>query len=102
MGLGIGLQDEWGGQLGMVADPKNLLGRLLPPNDDPLHPMLASIDSYGDTIFNRMQMPRFLSEWSEISAKAQSPEERELVSKIESFARRVQDEAHLYLKFIGD
>ncbi len=64
--------------------------------------MLASIDSYGDTIFNRMQMPRFLSEWSEISANAQSSEERELMLKIEALARRVQNEVHLYLKFIGD
>ena len=102
MGLGIQLQDEWGGQLDMVADPKNFLGQLLPQNDDPLHPMLASIDSYGDTVFNRMQMPRFLSEWLVISVKVQSPEERELVAKIESFARRVQDEVHLYLKVIGD
>jgi hypothetical protein len=102
MGLGIELQDELGGQLDMVADPKNFLGRLLPQNDDPLHPMLASIDSYGDTVFNRMQMPRFLSEWSEISEKAQSPDERELVAKIESLARRVQDDVHLYLKFVGD
>lgn len=102
MGLGIALQDEWGGQLDMVADPKNFLGRLLPQNDDPLHPMLASIDSYGDTVFNRMQMPRFRSEWAEVSAKAQTQEEKELVSKIAEMARRVQDEVHLYLKFIGD
>jgi hypothetical protein len=50
----------------------------------------------------RMQMPRFLSEWSEVSIKAQNPEEQELVAKVEAFARRVQNEAHLYLKFIGD
>lgn len=102
MGLGIELQDEWGGRLETVIDPKNVLGRLLPQSDDPLRPMLASIDSYGDTIFNRMQMPRFLSEWSEISANAQSSEERELMLKIEALARRVQNEVHLYLKFIGD
>ncbi len=102
MGLGIELQDEWGGQLDKVADPKNFLGRLLPQNNDPLYRMLAAIDSYGDTVFNRMQMPRFLTEWSAISAKAQSREERELVEKIEAFARRVEDEVHLYLKFIGD
>ena len=72
MGLGIELRDEWGGQLDTVADPKNFMGRLLPQNDDPLHTILAAIDFYGDTVFNRMQMPRFLLEWSAISAKTQS------------------------------
>ena len=102
MGLEIELQDEWGGRLDTIADPKNFLGRLLPQNDDPLHPILAAIDSYGDTVFNRMQMPRFLSEWSAISAKVQSREEQELISKIAVMAQRVRDEVGLYLKFVGD
>jgi hypothetical protein len=102
MGLGIELQDEWGGKIDAVYDPKNYLGKLLPRNDDDTRPMLASIDPYGDTIFNGIQMRWFLSEWSEISAEAQTPEERELVSKIEAMAHHVRDEVHLYLKFIGD
>jgi hypothetical protein len=28
--------------------------------------MLSGIDLYGDTIFNRLQMPRFLSEWRKL------------------------------------
>ena len=102
MGLGIALQDEWGTELDMVADPKNYLGRLLPEYGDPAHPMLASIDFYADTVFNRMQMERFLTEWTEVSMKARAPEERELISAIERLACRVRDEVHLYLKFIGD
>lgn len=102
MGLEIKLQDEWGGLVESVVDPKNYLGKLLPRNDDDSHPMVAGVDSYGDTVFNRMQMRWFLSEWREISAKAQTPEEQELVSKIEAMARRVRDEVHLYLKFVGD
>jgi hypothetical protein len=102
MGLGIALQDEMGSELAVVVDPKNHLGRLLPPPEDSAHPMLTSIDFYGDTVFNRMQMDRFLAEWADVSAKAFGPEERELVSAIEGLARRCQDEVHLYLKFIGD
>ena len=52
MGIGIALQDESGGQLELVTDPKNFLGRLLPDHGDPAHPMLSSIDFYGDTVFN--------------------------------------------------
>ena len=102
MGLGIALQDEQGSQLDMVADPKNYLGRLLPELGDPTHPILASIDFYGDTVFNRMQMDRFLGEWADVSAKVQTPDEQKLVSAIETLARRCRDEVHLYVKFIGD
>ena len=64
--------------------------------------MLASIDLYGDTTFNRVQMPRFLAEWSIIGTKAQSPDESALVVEIANMARRCADEVHVYLKFIGD
>lgn len=102
MGLEIRLQDEWGQPLESVADPKNYLGKLLPRNDDDNYPMLAGIDSYGDTLFNRMQMRWFLSEWTTVSSNVHTLEERSLVSQIEAMARRVRDEVHLYLKFIGD
>ena len=55
-------------------------GKLLREHGDPTHPMLASIDFYGDTVFNRMQMDRFLEEWAEVSAKANALEEKVLVS----------------------
>ena len=64
--------------------------------------MLASIDPYGDTIFNRLQMERFLSEWVDVAAKPRTSEERTLVQEIEKLAHRCQDEVHVYLKFIGD
>jgi hypothetical protein len=102
MGLGISLQDELGTELDTVIDPKNLLGKLLPEQDDPAHPMLGSIDFYGDTVFNRMQMGRFLAEWADIAAKAGTLEEKTLVTTVGELARRCQDGVHLYLKFIGD
>ena len=103
MGFGIELQDEWGGKIEGVYDPKNLLDALLPDIDaDTLFQMLSSLDPYGDTTFNYLQMRRFLQEWTEVSTKAQSPEEKDLFSKIEHLAKRCQDEVHVYLKFIGD
>src|SRR5687768_9773917 len=102
MELGISLQDELGAELDSIVDPKNVLGKLLPEHDDPAYPILASIDFYGDTVFNRMQMDRFLTEWTDVAAKASTAEERLLLSAIEGMAHRCQDEVHLYLKFIGD
>jgi hypothetical protein len=101
MGLDIELHDERGERLRSVGDPQNLLPRLL-PDDAEAYPMLASIDLYGDTVFNRIQMGRFLREWETVSAKAQSDDERTLVGMIESMGARCRDEVHLYLKFIGD
>ena len=62
MGLVIQLQDESGGVLYSLDDSKNLLKGLLPSNNDVAHPMLASIDPYADTVFNGLQMRRFLPE----------------------------------------
>ena len=102
MGLDIELQDEWGGKIDAAGDPKNLLGRLLPANDDPAYVMLSAIDPYGDTVFNCLQMKRFIAEWASVASKARTEDESELVSKIESLAHRCRDEVHVYLKFIGD
>ena len=102
MGLGIELQDEWGGKIDGVYDPKNLLSTLLPNLDETSHPMLSCIDPYGDTTFNRLQMRWFLPEWAEISRKVQTPEQQALVSSIEALAKRCAEDIHTYLKFIGD
>lgn len=102
MGFEVRLQDEFGGQLDTVADPTNILDLLLPEPGNSEYPMLGSLDPYADTVFNGLQMSWFLAEFVKVLAKAQTPEERELLSKIERMATRARDETHLYLKFIGD
>ncbi len=102
MGLGIELQDERSGRIDSIADPKNLLGPLLRARDDRIFILLSAIDPYGDTILNRIQMERFLSEWTNVASRCKTQEEKELVSKIASLALRCRDEVHLYLKFVGD
>ena len=102
MGLEIVLQTESGAKVDSVADPKNYLGKLLPQIDDESHPLLGGIDPYGDTVFNGIQIRRFLLEWEAVSSNAVTTEERELVSKIEDLALRCRDEVHLYIRFVGD
>ena len=102
MGLEISLQDGEGNELVSIADGNGFLTRLLPFDDDEKHPLLASIDRYGDTIFNRVQMKRFLSEWADISRAAPALQQQALISAVESLARRCQDGPHLYLKFAGE
>src|SRR5512135_69782 len=100
MGQEIVLQTEWGARVDSVVDPQDYLSLLLPQVDDENHPMLAGIDPYGNTIFNTIQMRRFLLEWKDVTAKASTVEERELIARIEEFAIRCRDEVHLYLRFI--
>ena len=102
MGLEIVLQTELGAQVDAVADPKNCLARLLPEIDGQQYPVLGGIDPYGDTLFNGLQMRRFLLEWADVSARASTSEERDLVAKIDELARRCRDEVHLYIRFVGD
>ena len=101
MGLEILLQTESGGQIDSVADATNFLGKLLPQIDDASYPILAEIDPYGDTVFDGSQMRRFLVEWKDVSSRAVTAEERELVSKIEELALRCCDQGDSYVRFIG-
>jgi len=102
MGFNIELQDELGGRIDGVNDPKGLLGKLLPEPGADEYPFIGSLDPYGDTTFNGLQMRRFLSEWAVVSQRATTAEEQALVGNVEALARRCRDEIHVYLKFIGD
>jgi hypothetical protein len=95
MGLEIVLQTESGARIDSVADPQNLLSKLLPQIGNENHPLLGGIDPYGDTVFNRIQMGRFLPEWEAVSSNAVTTDERELVSKVGDLALRCRDEVHL-------
>jgi hypothetical protein len=102
MGFSVELQDESGGKIDDAHDPANLLVGILPNLNDEQFSMLSSLDPYGDTIFNGLQMRRFRPEWTRIASNAKSSEEQELVFRIERMAERCESGVHLYLKFISD
>ncbi len=101
MGFDVNLETERGEVRATVEDPKNLLHRLLEPSISE-EPLLAEIDWNGDTVFNRLQIPRFLSQWEILASHSRSLEEAELVDKVKKLAERCADGVHLYVKFIGD
>src|SRR5438046_3047207 len=88
MGIDVVLIDEFGGKIDEFPDPMGLLVPLFPPEDNPAYPFLASIDPYGDTIFNRMQMKRFLIEWNYVIAQARSDSERDIAEAVQRMASR--------------
>ena len=101
MGFDVNLQKEHGEVLATVEDPKNLLHRLL-ERSQAAKPLLAEIDWNGNTTFNRLQMPRFLSEWQTLAKNSTSAEETKIVDEVKTLAERCAEGVHLYLKFIGD
>jgi hypothetical protein len=102
MAMGVVLQDERGEIVERVLDLQDLLPRLLPDIGSEGYCFLNCIDRYGDTIFNRLQAPRFLSEWERVEARVGSAYERELCNSIRSLFEKVEADMHLYVRFIGD
>lgn len=101
MGFDINLETENGEILVTLGDDRNLLHPLL-DRSLAAEPLLAEIDWNGNTTFNRLQMPRFLAEWAELSKQSKSPEETKLVDDVIHLAERCKNAVHLYLKFVGD
>lgn len=99
MGIDVSLQDECGAVIESLYDEKSLLNKLLPRENGYL---LSGIDPNGDTIFNRLQMDQFLSEWNELKKREMTPDQAKHLEKIETLALRCQHGVHLYLKFTGD
>ncbi len=101
MGVDVYLEDESGGKIVALLDPKGIVARLMPINDEHFI-LLRNADLYGDTIFNRLQMARILIELEQLKKLSINSEEIKYVNQLEDMARRCQSEPHLYLKFRGD
>ena len=62
---------------------------------------LRFIDPYGDTIFNRYQVPVLVQEL-EALAKQIDGDERESIEGLLAFLTASRDRVHTYVRFIGD
>jgi hypothetical protein len=102
LGLNIEIHDERGKVLELVTDENNLVMRIAGKTSFEVSPMLASLDPYGNTIFNRIQIPQFLSELSARRKESTADDEITLANKVVRLAETVCDSVHLYLAFIGD
>src|SRR3989442_12391076 len=102
MPISIVLIDEFDKEVARLDDVTNMLDHLLPSVEDSSSHYLPFIDSYGDTVFNQLQMKPFLDEWTRLKKPAETAEERALIEQVTALALRCQDEPHLYLKFYGD
>lgn len=74
---------------------------ILPEEDDDSYNCLRFVDLYGDTVFNRLQMPVLLSEIArrEHVVGDQYPD---VIAKLRHLCQEVMRSRQLYLKFVGD
>ena len=101
MGISICLLDEHGNVLETIDWP-TWLDRLLPAYEDQSFQCLRFVDPYGDTQFNRVQMPTLLNELDRLSQRANSDAERSHLAEIGRLAERCLSGVHLYLRFYDD
>ena len=94
----VRLEDE----NGEVLDQVLTIFGFIPENEQSGFSLLEGIDPYGDTVFNRPQMKRFIDEWQQLENAAEIASQREKWIAVKRLAERVQSEVHTYLRFIGD
>jgi hypothetical protein len=102
MGIEVAVEDERGRRVASLADPANILHRLLPAHVDPRYRCLNRVDWYGDTTFNRFQIPDVQEELRRLIEGNRAAEEVRLLEQISALATKCQSDPHLYLKFYGD
>ncbi|HTZ89203.1 MAG TPA: hypothetical protein VMA71_02620 [Alloacidobacterium sp.] len=102
MGLCIALQFDSGEQTFLMSDERNLLGRILETLNEQEFPTLTSIDLYGDTTFNRLQVRRLLNELDVLLNQTWTANEQSLLQAVRAIGKKSQEDVHQYVVFIGD
>ncbi len=100
MGINVVLVNFRGGVIGRIDDPNNRVRRLLPTRSAESFRLIDGIDKYDNTVFSRLQMKQFLSEWLELRDTASAQGCLDLHEQIDALARRC--ETHFYRRFEGD
>lgn len=107
MGIDMRWEDENGKELETIPSPsRSQFAALIPDHNikDNVKefPCLCYIDPYGDTVFNRLQMPQLIADLERIILHCSVEETKQHVEAILGVVRRASHEVHTYIKFIGD
>ncbi len=102
MPLTVRLETETGTKLAEVFDTQDVVTQLAADEAAAELKVAQTIDPYGDTTLNRLQVPLFLEDLGLLMSRAASPEDAAVLRQIGALANRSLKEPHLYLKFYGD
>jgi len=112
--VGTFLQDESSGrrhQVSLVVKLEDDLGErsewimlhgVIPSREERDFPCLRSIDAYGKTVFNHLQMETFLEEWERVRDRAHDESQKAAWQKVKDMAQACQADRDLYLRFVGN
>ena len=98
--IGIELQDEDGKTLESFDDPSAIFA-LLDSVDADGSACVRFIDAYGDTTFNRLQIPVLTAELRSRLLRLRGEAHRRAGALV-AFVEQARDRPHVYVKFIGD
>ena len=97
--IGVVLEDENGKMLSEeVCDATSLVSQ----TNDARFTCLRFVDPYGDTVFNRLQMPALLEDLRVLRQNAGSDQHENMLGQIETLVQRGQARIHTYIRFMGD
>jgi hypothetical protein len=102
MGVNVQWESERGERQDELLDPQNRVAELLPDWRDEASTCLRFVDLYGNTVFNRLQVPVLIAELQAAVAKAADPNVVAHGQAILELAKMCEAEVHTYLRFIGD
>ena len=102
MGFEVVVEDELGNKVASFEDPKNILHSIFPTQDDINYRCLNRVDWYGDTTFNRNQIPDVRKELECLVKTRRNAEELTALNILITLAIQCETGSHLYLKFYGD
>ena len=97
MSLVVKLEDDLGERGDWV-----MLHGVIPAREETEFPYLRSIDPYGKTVFNHLQMETFLEEWERVRNRAVDESQKEAWQKIKELAETCRQDRDLYLRFVGN
>jgi hypothetical protein len=95
------LQTVDGKKQSEVVDPAYSLAKIWPVGDQSFL-LLQYIDPYGNTIFNRQQMPEVEKEIDILLGGTLTAEQREIRARIRALATECHGRVHMFLRFRGD
>ena len=100
MGIDLYWEDEDGNILEEVGDRAGLLADLV--NSGKFTGSLRSLDEYGDTTFNQLQIPKIITEFEVLLNETKDPELFNHLTLLLNVAKKSKGKTHTYLKFYGD
>jgi len=102
MGIYIAWQNESGDELASMVDSKNHIAHILGSINFKSTSCLRFIDPYGNTVFNRHQIPLLIEELEKVRPEISDPAQMTFFRELLHFIKKREDLIHIYLKFIGD